>query len=202
MTTIQLAADDRGFGLSLPPADAISQEEIAAAVSAFRQARDAEQQAQRDATEAEQQLRHEAMQADATLLADALEFDGDDPGTPNVEEADRRIAAAQRKAQASRIVTQRRVEELQAALENYGSQWVADLESEHSKACAEWQRALDSLLELQKRIADIRAIQRFTTHGRYSGPAHMTPFIGRPVPIRPPTRPPRIAGDAPAGDPP
>jgi hypothetical protein len=63
----------------------------------------------------------------------------------------------------SQIVTARRVQELQPVLAQHGTKWVDDLETEHGDACAEWQRALDSLLDLRGPIASIRALPHFTT---------------------------------------
>jgi hypothetical protein len=147
-------------------------------VAAYRAARDAEQQAHRDHVDAEQ-LRLQAMQADAQLSADALETDSEDPGTPNVDEADRRIASLGRRVEAAKLVTARRVGEVQAALDQYGGEWMADLQDEHDELCRSWQRALDDLIAQQRLIAGLRAVVNFTVRGRYSGPAELTPYIGQ-----------------------
>jgi hypothetical protein len=164
----------------MPPPTLIDQIEIRTATERYLAARTASQQARQDATHLEQVGREQATRADAELMADALQSGSEaDPGTPHSDQMEADLAAAQRRAAAAEIVVARRIGELQAVLNEFGDSWVSSLRRSLDQAAAEYQAALDGLVELDERIGVIRSVISFTEKGRFSGSSGVLPHVGQ-----------------------
>lgn len=144
----------------------IAHDEIRAAVGAYETAKKARWDAWQRITEIAG-TRDAAIESDATLLADAIEAGEEDPGQPNTLRVDAEIAAARRKAEATDVLIDRRVADVQASLDEYADEWISQLEGEHAEAVRAWLARVDVIAEAQAKMVAAEALMAFTSSGKW-----------------------------------
>ena len=89
------------------------------------------------------------------------------PGQQNTLRVDVEIAAARRKAEATDVLIDRRVADVQAALTEYGAAWALQLERDYGEAVRAWLALLDVVAESQSKMAAAESFRGFVRSGRW-----------------------------------
>ena len=176
-------AIDRHVASQLP-ADQITVVAIRDALVAWETARQTYRQASQDMT----QLEHErplAVERDREVLADALEAGKGDPGQKHTEAHDAKIAEASRRADALRLIEERRFQDLGAAFAEHGDELARSTDANLGVARTEFTDALDRLAECHAALVVALASNGFATSGRYKpgGHANATRCAGHEVSV-------------------
>lgn len=162
--TISLTPDDRGNTPSLPPAELIEQPAIRQAVERHTAAREAEHAASLDATVLEQ-TRPQAVAMDRDAYADALEGGKRDPGQKHTDAHDKKVADAQRRADAARVVTQRAFAALAETVAAHEAEWAELVDKRLHDARQQYAAALDALAERHVQLAQASALAAYLAGG-------------------------------------
>jgi hypothetical protein len=164
MMGIQLAYNDR-TGIAVPPSQLVEHDAIRDAVKAYEEAKQRRFEAWTATTDAS--ARQAAIEADASAFADALAAGQPDPGAVHVLEHDAAVADAHRRAQAADVLLDRCVDHVRQTLDEYGGEWIEQLERDHVEAVHAWQHLLDVLVEAEAKMAAAESLRRFAASGRW-----------------------------------
>lgn len=174
--TIEIFIDQRLGRAQLPPADAVTNDAIKAALVGYGEAKAAAGQARQDAVELAQVERPRAEAEDREQLARALAGGSAPPKRTAVEKADAAIEEAERVAGARQLLEEEALDAVRVAFAEFGDEWAQQAAERVASAETDAQRAIEDLRAAVGRLVEARAIAAFA-----SGADRWRPGAAAPV---------------------
>jgi hypothetical protein len=164
MSIADTLGDDRGRLRPMPPPELIEHDAIREAIDAFHAADAEARRTAQDATQLEQE-RPQAVKQDETALADAIVAGKPDPGAKATAKHDAKIADAQRRAGAAKIVRDRALDNLRSVVAENEDEWQAQVAARFAAVREDWDGLLDQLADVHTRLAEVTGLAAYLRRG-------------------------------------